>query len=80
MSGLLLRRMQEWQKKRRIQLINSRNKISLELKEHKCENQISIKIPVQSKIEINNNIITTKLTIQKLPTPGTITFYQQSVL
>ena len=62
MSGLLLRRMQEWQKRRRIQLINSRNKISLEPKERKCENQISIKIPLQSKIEINNQAYNPEVT------------------
>ena len=51
MSGLLLRRMQEWQKRRMVQLTNFRIKIDVESKE---PNQKSTKEPSQSKRQINN--------------------------
>ena len=51
MSGLLLRRMQEWQKRNLVQLINSRNKINVESIEPKFKYQRSTKLP---RSQINN--------------------------
>ena len=51
MSGLLLRRMQEWQKRRMVQLTNFRIKIDVESKE---PNQKSTKEQSQSRSQLNN--------------------------